>query len=34
MGKMKRTIELFKAYYKTNVKEVAIYDKDFYFGII
>lgn len=34
MGKIKRTIELFKVYYKTNIKEVAIYDKDFYFGII
>lgn len=34
MEKLRRVFKLFIYYYKINLKEVAIYDKDFYFGII
>lgn len=34
MNKLKRTWKLFIHFNKVNIKEVAIYDKDFYFGII
>lgn len=34
MTKLKRTWKLFINYYKVNIKEIAIYDKDFYFGVM
>lgn len=34
MKKTKRAWVLLKNYYKINLKQIAIYDKDFYFGII
>lgn len=34
MKKIKKALNLFKNYYIVNLKELAIYDKDFYFGIV
>ena len=34
MKRLRRTLKLFISYYKINFKEIAIYDKDFYFGVI
>lgn len=34
MKSIRRMWKLFKHYYKLNLKEIAIYDKDFYFGIV
>lgn len=34
MKKIKRLYSLFISYYKVNINSIAIYDKDFYFGIL
>lgn len=34
MEELKRTWKLFITFYKINIKSIAVYDKDFYFGIL